>query len=179
MIIQGLNNVASAYGATYKSVIGQQTSFEVSTSAVADKVSISAAGQALAKAESANQKFDPQSRLAFLSEAAHSMSESGADKIAREWAGASDGILVDPNMTVDEAVNHKGRLASTGQQLTPEDFEYFDNLSKQVQQEREKIYNTEKAKGTPAADIVDKMLAYSDSLPTKYQILAGYKVGTF
>lgn len=178
MIIQGLGNLAAAYGTSYKSPVDRQNP-PVTVVDSGEKVSISDAGKALADADVGSPKFDPKSRLAFLSEAAHSMSESGADKIASDWAGASDGILVDPNMTVEEAMNHRGRLASTGQQLTPEDFEYFDKLNKQVQQERQSIYDTEKAKGTPAADIVDKMLAYSDSLPMKYQILAGYKIGTY
>lgn len=174
MIIQGLGNLAAPYGTNYKSAVDRET-LPVSVAVYGEKVSISDAGKALADADAASSKLDTQNRLAWLSDAAHSLSESEADKLAKDYASASDGVLV-----TDESIEHPPlRLASTGQILTDEAQKYFDGLSNQVKADREQIYSSEKAKGTPAADIIDKMLAYNDSLPMKYQILAGYKIGTY
>ena len=52
MIVQGLNNIASAYGASYKSAIGRQTS-PAPTANYADKVTLSVQGKALAADSSA------------------------------------------------------------------------------------------------------------------------------
>lgn len=50
MIIQGLNNIASAYGATYRSAVERQTS-PAPEAKNADQITLSSAGKALAASE--------------------------------------------------------------------------------------------------------------------------------
>lgn len=170
MIIQVLNHITSADGATYKPAVERQTSPALAANH-ADTVSISEAGKALAANEESKATFSSGNRWNSLAEAAHNMSEADADQMVSGMSYASDGVLVSledyPSL----------RLSSTGQVVTKEDMAYFDGMMESVKQGRINLYESEKAKGTHAAEIMDKIVAYMDSLPMKYQILAGVKVG--
>ena len=89
MIIQGLNNIASAYGATYKSAVERQTS-PASEANYAGKVTLSSAGKALAASEQpVTQTRTPAQE--HLLRAASSDRES-AEKIAYDMTVAPSTI---------------------------------------------------------------------------------------
>ena len=92
MIVQGLNNIASAYGASYKSAIGRQTS-PAPTANYADKVTLSVQGKALAADSSApTQTITPAQQ--HLLNAAKS-DRASAEKIAYQMAYTPSGIAWD------------------------------------------------------------------------------------
>lgn len=167
-MIQGLSRIDAAY--TFSHPLPQQQTVEASSN-FSDKVSISA--EALATSEANKSSFSPENKWVSLRDAAHAGSESDADNIVSQIAYASDGVLV--SLKDWPTLRH----SNTGQVVTKEDMNYFNSEMESVRRGRIQLYESEKEKGTPAADIMDKMLAYMDSLPLKYQILAGVKVGKF
>ena len=101
------------------------------------------------------------------------MDDIEADKFVSELSSSSDAILVNLE---DYPIL---RMSRTGQVLTEKDIAYFDTIAESVRQGRLAVYQQEKAKGTSAGAIMDKITAYMTALPEKYQILAGVKTGYF
>lgn len=107
----------------------------------------------------------------WLSRAAHS-NPADAEKLAYELSHTSDGALV--NLT--DYINGTGpiRYTNTGQPVTEESEARFNNLAQNILKERTDLYNTEKAKGTPAAEIVDKLIGFMKAQPTWYLEMSGW-----
>lgn len=176
MIIQTGYNV-SAYGVTTGSGIRQQSCGGLK-SAIADAtnstdtVTLSNASKALAASDtSGSAKSTVSATHPWISEAAHSDSPENADKMANGLAYASDGILYDADSLLNK---NELRLASTKELVTDQDRSYFAQIGSQATQQRISLYENEKAKGTPPAQIVDMLLAQTDTLPEEYRNLAGW-----
>lgn len=94
-------------------------------------------------------------------------------KYVETFATAKDGELValGPNSDGIRDVYY----TSNGQPVTDQTKAYFADMSAKVLAERTKIYNTEVAKGTPPADIFDKLAIYQSSLPTDYLQMMGWE----
>lgn len=167
-MIPGLSRIDTGYA--FSNTLPLQQNVEESSN-FSDKVSVS--DEALAASRANKTSFSPENRWTSLRDAAHSGNESDADNIVSQMAYASDGVLV--SLKDWPTLRH----SNTGQIVTKEDMNYFNSEMGSVRQGRIQLYESEKEKGTPAADIMDKMLAYMDSLPMKYQILAGVKLGKF
>ena len=107
----------------------------------------------------------------WRSRAAHA-DPADAEKLAYEFSHASDGALVD----ITEYAKGTGpiRYTATGQPVTEESKTRFDNLAKSILEERTNLYDTEKAKGTPAAEIVDKIISFMNTQPAWYLELSGW-----
>lgn len=146
---------------------------KMSSSAIADpaknavQVTLSGAGKALAASES---NVGKSNKYEWLSKDAHELSEPMADKLAQDMSYASDGILLD----INNSVNGAWRLAGSDNILTDAEKNHFEQLSSKVRKDRINIYETEKSKGTPAANIMDKILSYNQNLPEKYKELSGW-----
>lgn len=176
MIIQTGYNV-SVYGVTTGSGIRQQSSGS-SKSAIADAtkatdtVTLSNASKALAASDpSGSAKNSVSATHPWISEAAHSDTPENADKLAYGLAYGSDGILYDADSMLNK---NELRLASTKELVTDQDRSYFSQMSAQATQQRISLYESEKAKGTPPAQIVDMLLAQTNTMPEKYKHLAGW-----
>lgn len=55
------------------------------------------------------------------------------------------------------------RYVGTGQTVTPESDVAFSSEAAKLKQGRIDLYESEKAKGTPAADILDKIVSYMNT----------------
>jgi hypothetical protein len=102
-----------------------------------------------------------------MSRAAHA-NASDAETFAYDTAYVPDTIGIDASEWV-----HGGplRIQATGEVLTPEFEAEFKVKAHQVQQARIHLYESEKAKGTPAADIFDMLEAQFAELPADYRAL--------
>lgn len=130
----------------------------------ADSVTISQAARDRLSAES-GARSDATLPNSF-SQAAHADPKL-AEKLAYDY---SHDPLV-PWLDFSDHTNGTGpiRYAATGQPVTEESEGYFNRFSSAELQNRVDLYNSEKAKGTPAADILDKIFGYIDTLPTRYK----------
>ncbi|MGV8919813.1 MAG: hypothetical protein ACOH2R_18750 [Pseudomonas sp.] len=66
------------------------------------------------------------------------------------------------------------RLSATGEIYTPEMQLYYSQVRNAMQGDRSAIYESEMAKGTPTVQILDKVLAYNDSLPAEFRRIADW-----
>lgn len=161
MIIQSLGNVASAYGATYKSATERQTS-SASAADYADKVSISDAGKALAKveSESPSQEF----RRIALEDA--NLDPAFAEKVARQYA--YDDSLEKGGPLVDISSYPTMRYTYTGELVTDSNLAAFKAEAATARAGRTSLYEAEKANGTPDAEILEKLFRYTDTQSDSY-----------
>ncbi|MGE5491547.1 MAG: hypothetical protein ACM31P_09725 [Actinomycetota bacterium] len=138
----------------------------------ADSVTISQAARDLLAAESATpgKATVPNS----FSRAAHSDPKL-AEKLAYDYSHDS----LAPWLDFSDHVNGTGpiRYAATGEPVTEESESYFNSVSSAERQKRVELYDAEKAKGTPAADILDKIFGYIDTLPTRYKEMLNWSGG--
>ena len=51
---------------------------------------------------------------------------------------------------------------------------YFNQMKDKTTSEKMNIYNSEKAKGTSDADILDMIFAYNDAQPEEYRKMTGW-----
>lgn len=173
MLIQQVQNIKS-YDSQAKSLpVSQQASNSYRVGAAADDVQISDAGKILARLDPNTAAVNQGNNWQWLAKQAHSMDDIEADKFVSELSSSSDAILVNLE---DYPIL---RMSRTGQVLTEKDIAYFDTMAESVRQGRLAVYQQEKAKGTAAGVIMDKITAYMTALPEKYQILAGVKTGYF
>jgi hypothetical protein len=135
----------------------------VETATMADKVTISQAARNLAAASGANTTSVGQSRLSVE---AHT-NPALAEKMAHEMAYDSDM----PLLNITDFLNGTGptRYSISDQPVTEESQTFFNQESARVTSERIALFEAEKAKGTPPAEIIDKMVAYMDAQPQRYQ----------
>ena len=66
------------------------------------------------------------------------------------------------------------RLSTTGEIYTPQMRLYYSQVRNAMQGERSALYESELAKGTPAIQILDKLLTYNDSLPAEFRRIADW-----
>lgn len=138
----------------------------------ADSVTISQAARDLLSAESGKRSAAtvPNS----FSRAAHEDPKL-AEKLASDYG---NGPLA-PWLDFSEHTNGTGpiRYAATGEPVTEESERYFNSVASAELQNRVDLYNAEKAKGTAAADILDKLFGYIDTLPTRYKEMINWSGG--
>lgn len=67
------------------------------------------------------------------------------------------------------------RYSVSGQLVTDESNAYFQKLSADSLKLRTDLYNSEKAKGTFALEIVEKLVALNSSLPKSFQDMANWQ----
>lgn len=170
MKVQTTPNLATAYTPP-KSVLLERDSS--TTPANIDKVTISAAAAELA-AKPADQAKETQysisdSKYAWLSKAAHEDS-AFAESFTKTMINEPPIILYD----ADSAFNPPLRFAITKQIATPERVAAFMVESKDIVAKRLDIFQSEKAKGSSYAEILDKLITYNDSLPESYRQFTGW-----
>lgn len=64
------------------------------------------------------------------------------------------------------------RYSVSGELQTPESEAYFSEISKSASKARTELVQSERSKGTPAADILEKVLALNSALPPRYKAMA-------
>ena len=179
MIIQSLGNVASAYGATYKSATERQTS-SVSASNYADKVTLSTEGKTLAADESkpvlTQQRTYAQERLLQ----AASSDRASAEKIAYGMATTPSTIFYDisgqPGVGDGPATVAFGtrKLSTTGEVVGDDYVEKFFNKASAIDAQRLSIYETETKKGTDPVEILSKMIDFTNQQSQGYLDATGW-----
>ncbi|HZX33416.1 MAG TPA: hypothetical protein VFF03_18850 [Rhodocyclaceae bacterium] len=138
----------------------------------ADSVTISQAARDLLSAESATP-----SKAAVpnpFSRAAHSDPKL-AEKMAYDYSHGPMAAWLD----FSDHINGTGpiRYAASGEPVMEESESYFNSVSSAELQKRSELYDAEKAKGTPAADILDKIFGYVDTLPKRYREMINWSGG--
>lgn len=61
------------------------------------------------------------------------------------------------------------RYSATGELVTPETEAYFAKISQAMQEQCSYLYNSEKSKGTPAEQILEKIFEFHDSMPLAFK----------
>lgn len=172
MIIQGLGNIASTYGAIYKPANERQTSL-VPAADYADKVTISSAAKNLAASES-NLVVTPQRTPAqeHLLRAASS-DRASAEQIAYNMTVAPSTIFYSSiyDMGADGKLN---RLASSGRVIDENFRDSFNREASIVDAQRRAIYESEKAKGTDPVQIISMMIDHINSQSSDYLEATGW-----
>lgn len=170
MIIQGLNNVASAYGATYKSAVERQTS-PAPAAKYADKITLSSAGKALA----ASERTVTQTRTTVQVEVlrAASSDRASAEKIAYQLADGASQICYSSihDMGPDGKLN---KLASSGRVIDQNFRDKFSQEALVVDAQTKAIYNSETAKGTDPVQIIGMMFDHINSQSSDYLEATGW-----
>lgn len=170
MIIQGLNNIASAYSATYKSAVERQTS-PVSEADYAGKVTLSVAGKALAASErTVTQTRTPAQEHLLL---AASSDRESAEKIAYDMTVAPSSITYTSiyDMGADGKLN---KLASSGRIIDDDFRDSFSQEASIVDTQLRAIYESEKAKGTDPVQIISMMIDHINSQSSDYLEATGW-----
>jgi hypothetical protein len=168
MIIQGPNNVASAYGASYKSAVERQTS-PASEVNYADKVNISDAGKTMAKAEaeSPSQEF----RRITIEDA--KLDPAFAEKFTREYA--YDDSLEKGGPLVDISGYPTIRYTYTGELVTDANLTEFKAEAGKARKDRIALYQSEKSHGTSDVEILEKLFRSTDTQSDSYLSKIGWE----
>ena len=180
MQIQSLNSLSAYNAISATSVKADATTSNSSTTKTsnADVVSISSEAQKLLKAsqtpstESSASKYvlSADSQYKWLSDACHSDASTAA-KYTYEFASNSSNEI---GYDADSISNPPLRFAGSKEIVTPESIKYFNQMKDKTTSEKMNIYNSEKAKGTSDADIMDMILAYNDAQPEEYRKMTGW-----
>ncbi|KAB8041693.1 hypothetical protein GCM43_17065 [Janthinobacterium aquaticum] len=64
------------------------------------------------------------------------------------------------------------RYSVSGELQTPESEAYFSDIAKMASTARTELVQAERSKGTPTADILEKVLALNAALPPRYKAMA-------
>ena len=154
------------------------TSSTANTTSSADVVSISSEAQQLLQSSQTSSSSASGSKYVLsadspykrLSELFHE-NPSDAAKNAYEFASnSSNEIEYDP----DSISNPPLRYWASKEVVTPESIKYFNQMRDKATSEKMDIYNSEKAKGTSDADIIDMIFAYNDAQPEEYKKMSGW-----
>ena len=170
MIIQGLGNIASAYGATYKAATDRQTS-SVPTASYADKVSISDAGKTLlnSEAKAPGPNLANQELLIKSAKENPAWGEQFTKDFAYDKGFETTGPLVDisnyPTM----------RYTYTGELVTDSNLAAFKAEAATARTGRVALYEAEKAKGTLDAAILEKLFRFTDTQSDSYLSKIGWE----
>jgi hypothetical protein len=98
-----------------------------------------------------------------------SLQPQWADKWAHDYAYDSLGLLA-----LDISDDPILRVSATGEIYTPEIELYYESLWKAWQPGRVQLYEAEVKKGTSGIEILEKILAYNDTLPPELRRLSGW-----
>ena len=144
----------------------------------ADVVSISSEAQQLlqtsqtspSSANGSKYVLSADSNYKWLSDACHA-DPSTAAKYTFEFASNSSNEI---GYDADSLDHPPVRFAGSKEIVTPESIKYFNQMKDKTTSEKMDIYNSEKAKGTSDADIMDMILAYNDAQPEEYKKMTGW-----
>jgi hypothetical protein len=173
MIIQSSIGVL-AYNASSKIGLQQQGSGVTKSSLtdaakIADQVTLSSEGKALASAESKMTQSRTPVQENLLRAA--SSDPGSAEKIAKDMANAPSGVLVDirgQSGVGDGNGEFVLKLASTGKIVDDNYINQFNSKAPAIDAQRLAIYQTEKAKGTDPLAILSKMIDFTNSQSKDY-----------
>lgn len=84
------------------------------------------------------------------------------------WLDAATSVTTDGPL-LDISDPPKIKLSSTGEIWTPEKQKTYEVASKSIMQTRRDIYLSEKEKGAPSSEIMEKIFSYNDALPQWYK----------
>lgn len=176
MIVHGLNNMASTYGAAYRPTIARQTVPEHAAN-YADKVTLSAAGKNLATDENGavftQQRTYAQENLLR----AASSDRASAEKIAYDMAVTPSTIFYDISgqRGVGDGTGEFVRKLSTTGKIVGDDYvEEFFGKAPVIDAQRRAIYETEKQKGTDPLVILSKMIDFTNMQSQDYLEATGW-----
>lgn len=177
MIIQGLNNIASAYSASYKSTTGRQTLPTPAVADNADKVTLSTAGKVLSASQDkpvfTQQRTYAQERLLRIASSDH----ASAEKIAHGMATTPSTIFYDirGQRGVGDGTGEFVRKLSTTGEIVGDDYvENFFSKSPAIDAQRLAIYETETKKGTDPVEILSKMIDFTNMQSQDYLDATGW-----
>lgn len=91
-----------------------------------------------------------------------------AEELLSANLAKDDGLLPQP----DFADWPRARYAESGKVQTPESEEYFRKMTSAANVLRSSLIDEERAKGTPALYILDKLLNLNSALPERYKKMA-------
>lgn len=94
--------------------------------------------------------------------------ERVAEQLAREAAYNEDRPLLD--MSEFFAGTGPARYAGSGEPVTADSEARFSSMAAKSREGRIALYESEKAKGTPAADIFDKLNSFMDAQSDEYNL---------
>lgn len=174
MIIQGLNNIAAAYGASYKSVVGRQTLPAPAVDST-DKVTLSSAGKTLAANETGATQTRTYAQERLL-QAARSDSAS-AEKIAHGMAYTPSAICYDirgQRGVGDGTGEFERKLSTTGEIVDDDYIKRFYSEAPEIDAKRQAIYETEAKKGTDPVEILSKMIDFTNMQSQDYLDATGW-----
>ncbi|MFZ2972891.1 MAG: hypothetical protein WA049_09640 [Ferribacterium limneticum] len=177
MIIQGLNNIASAFGSSHKSVVERQTS-PAPTADYADKVTLSRAGKTLAANETGATQTRTYAQERLLQAA--SSDRASAEKIAYGMATTPSTIFYDisgqPGVGDGLATVAFGtrKLSTTGEIVGDDYVEKFYETAPGIDAQRQAIFETETKKGTDPVEIISKMIDFTNQQSQDYLDATGW-----
>ena len=180
MQIQSLNSLSAYNAISATAVKADATTSNSSTTKTrtADVVSISSEAQQLlqnsqtssSSASGSKYVLSADSQYKWLSDACHSDASTAA-KYTYEFASNSSNEI---GYDADSLDHPPVRFAGSKEIVTPESIKYFNQMKDKTTSEKMNIYNSEKAKGTSDADIMDMILAYNDAQPEEYRKMTGW-----
>lgn len=111
----------------------------------------------------------------------HASSPEEADKIAKNFAyadntcggGMGGGLDMSGLLPGGDGII---RYAGSGEPVTAESKAYFNKQEASFRRERINIYESEMAKGTPPADVYDKLVAAMGNQPARYRAMMNWDV---
>ncbi|EHD23242.1 MULTISPECIES: hypothetical protein [Brenneria] len=132
-----------------------------------DKVTISDAAKKMSNAEGASTQGRTLAQEETLRVA--TLDSASAEKLAYDMAYVSSAILFDISDQLASGISGPvNKLSSTGR-IIDEDFkENFSREASAIDAQRRAIYETEKAKGTPATEILAKMFDFTNQQSKSY-----------
>lgn len=145
----------------------------------ADQVTISRQGHDLARDVSSDAKNAFREQLSAMAHADPAMAED----LLHGYTFGFDLMRVNvplppgdyPSGTTFSMPATSPLTDALGRLVTEESSASFEQAADRVRDDRMAIYRSEKAKGTPAADILDKIFTFMDSQPINYQRLSGWQ----
>lgn len=174
MIIQGLGNITSAYGATYKASTERQTASAPAAN-YAEKVTLSTKGKALAAEQGdATQTITPAQQ--HLLNAAKS-DRASAEKIAYGLAKTPSGISYDisgQRGVGDGTGEFVRKLSTTGEIVDEAYVKKFNETAAVIDAQRLAIYEAESKKGTDPVEIISKMIDFTNRQSQDYLDASGW-----
>ena len=180
MQIQSLNSLSAYNAISATTVKADATASNSSTTKTsnADVVSISSEAQQLLQSSQTSASSASGSKYVLSDDSKHKRLSDlfhadpvGASQNAYGYASnSSSDILYD----ADSISNPPLRFWASKEVVTPESIKYFNQMRDKATSEKMDIYNSEKAKGTSDADIIDMIFAYNDAQPEEYKKMSGW-----
>jgi hypothetical protein len=100
-----------------------------------------------------------------------------AEKMALDYAYDTSYETSGPLVDIGSHPGAPQYYSNTGELLTDSNLAEFKNLAAKATAGRIALYQTEKTKGTPDADILDKLYGFTDTQPASYLSKAGWGTG--